>query len=241
MMSAGNVYAALLAIRNINFASGISEIDRACKISDIVNEAIIQVASEVPVCFIAWKCKGCGTITNSIENYNKVLKKAGHISCCPDSDYQMLVLAHTKTPESSDLIQRILELEALVGKKDETLIQNEQQDAVYQILQSPRHDWEEVSKQQYESYGESGDEGKKRILYTLPPKQVIPDCASKSSDGNAKDAERYRFLRSCDPGAYGLPCVAVPCSEHAGMLLSGEEADQMVDQAIAINKMKEEK
>lgn len=44
----------------------------------------------------------------------------------------------------------------------------EKGEPVYQVLHSPRHEWQEVSKQDYESYGNHGEEGKKRIIYTLP-------------------------------------------------------------------------
>lgn len=55
------------------------------------------------------------------------------------------------------------------------------------------------------------------------------------------DAQRYRCLRSCDLRSFGLPCIAVQHSDHDGVFLSGEDADKVVDQAIAINKMKEKK
>lgn len=35
-----------------------------------------------------YECSGCGTVTRDPAKHIALLKKAGHISCCPDADYR---------------------------------------------------------------------------------------------------------------------------------------------------------
>lgn len=50
-------------------------------------------------------------------------------------------------------------------------------------------------------------------------------------DANARDAWRYRRLRSAPVGVPGVPCIAVPASAMSGEYVNAEQADAAVDEA----------
>lgn len=75
--------------------------------------ALIDEAPEVdqPIGVHAWECEGCGSVTRSPERYQELLRKAGHVSCCPDSKYKMLTLfpVTAPSPDLTKLVGEVLE------------------------------------------------------------------------------------------------------------------------------------
>lgn len=85
-----------------------------------------------------------------------------------DSGEAVCVIKHKEdgAPYVEWIVGKTLVDEALLYTSPPTVKQDSE--PVYQIVHSPRHEWQEVSKEVYDSYGE---EGKKRILHTSPFKR----------------------------------------------------------------------
>jgi len=77
---------------------------------------------------------------------------------------------------------------------------------VYQVLHSRRHDWEEVTKLEYEKYGCKGEEGVKRIVYLAPPQtQSVREALEMA----AKICDEYTNIEVDNDFNCGVRNVAV--------------------------------
>lgn len=88
---------------------GKGEYIRTKDLRAIIEQHKQEVAETIGVS--AYECEGCGTITRNPDRYRETLRKAGHISCCPDDKYHPVTLQRIQYPQPDIVAELVKALE----------------------------------------------------------------------------------------------------------------------------------